>query len=1171
MSGMNGSHPSSESLRAFLSGRAKGVCVEEHVLACAECCSRLDGLTASIDAFEERLRDAVSGGRTATAPALPESIGDYRIIREIGRGGMGVVYEAEQISLKRKVALKALSATAGQSERVRFAYEARAAARLHHTNIVPVFGVGEHEATLYLVMQCIDGLSLDKTYFRHAPQSSRVVDWGIQIASALAHAHSQHVLHRDIKPGNLLLDSDDNVWLTDFGLARVDDRPEMTRAGDVLGTLRYLAPEAFEGKYSKHSDQYALGLTLYELLAGRPAYSETDRSHLVKTIMSEAPAPLDQLVPGLARDLVTVVQKAIDRDPSRRYTDVSDLTADLVRVKNGEPIRARRVSMTERAIRWARRNPALATAFGIIALFLVGGLIAASITASHFRSTAQTMTKLAGEREEQRRRAEAEEAATRRTLYDTQAHNCSTAAEVNGDSSHISHFLNDWRGHKRLADLAGWEWYFLDGLKRQARLTLHGHPLDIMGAAWSPDGKRLATAGFDKSIRLWDTANGRQDTLFSAPYGVLSLDWSRDGQRLVGIVVGGTVGCWSTADGQQLWSKPATSIRAQWSPDGQQCAVGRGNDLVVLSAAEGIDQSRLVGHSAGVTSIAWHPDGKRVASGDERGTVRIWDVANGKQLAEQSRGRGIDNLRWNASGDILAIVNGDPAVTLADANLAVVRQLPESSKAVHAIDVSSAGLIAVIVDQEVNVWNINSGAMVAKLGGLDGPSQVLKFAPDGRSLVTATRGWNSSARIFDVAPTESVKKWTVGTWTEMLGAAWDDAGRRFYASNRQIIEMRDATGQLIWSAPGRAAGQAISPDGRSLVGADQANHLTLWDAETGKVTRRFDKPLEHEFQRAHWNHDGSAVMVFTCQHGGGPPRQVSVWDTSNEVCSAQYPAYGSAVAPDGRLAVGGYYTVSIIDSKFPQSPTIWKVPAQSTSFLAWSPDGKFLAVDSGQEVHIREVATGRLTAKLIGHRSAVVSLAWSPDGRRLLTGSTDATYRLWDAIAGQPVLTLHDHGGPIWAVSWSPDGRQLLTAGAGVVRTVTAHAMGTPMQSRLPSEGGWWVVDTDEFQPESDPFVDGSARWFGPTDPSNGYLELAAAPFVYLTRVHAAEARRVRIATPGLIVPKLWLNGAPITRDTLVALQPGWNTLAAKVENSPENEAYLARARAGIFLTIQDE
>src|SRR5262249_26022044 len=146
-----------------------------------------------------------------------------------------------------------------------------------------------------------------------------------------------------IKPGNLLLDADDFVWLTDFGLARADDRPELTRAGDVLGTLRYLAPEAFEGKYSKHSDQYALGLTLYELLAGRPAYRDTDRSHLVKQIMTAAPAPLEQLVPGLPRDLVTVINKAIDRDPNRRYADVSDMAADLVRVRNGEPVRARRV------------------------------------------------------------------------------------------------------------------------------------------------------------------------------------------------------------------------------------------------------------------------------------------------------------------------------------------------------------------------------------------------------------------------------------------------------------------------------------------------------------------------------------------------------------------------------------------------------------------------------------------------------------------------------------------------------------------------------------------------------------------------------------------------------------------------------------------------------------
>jgi serine/threonine protein kinase/Tfp pilus assembly protein PilF len=404
-----------------------------------------------------------------------ERLGDFRILREVGRGGMGVVYEAEQVSLGRRVALKVLpqKVILDSRQKRRFEREARAAAKLHHTNIVPVFGVGEYEGMPYYVMQFIQGLGLDAvadeirnlqgqparprspddapTVTRHdvsaavvarslmtgefepgpesdaepdsegrrKPESSgsnassatplgsgtytassvslnlpgrdprakpkkqsyweSVATIGAQVADALEHAHSQGILHRDIKPSNLLLDTRGTVWVTDFGLAKASDhQDDLTHTGDILGTLRYMPPEAFEGKSDARGDVYSLGLTLYELLAQRPAFNEKDRHQLIRLVTTSEPERLDRLNAAIPRDLVTIIHKAIDREAGRRYQTARELASDLERFLANEPILARQAGPWERTIRWVRKKPAAAALIGMstVATVAVAGVIA---------------------------------------------------------------------------------------------------------------------------------------------------------------------------------------------------------------------------------------------------------------------------------------------------------------------------------------------------------------------------------------------------------------------------------------------------------------------------------------------------------------------------------------------------------------------------------------------------------------------------------------------------------------------------------------------------------------------------------------------------------------------------------------------------------------------------
>lgn len=320
----------------------------------------------------------------STVAPIFTHLGENRITREIGRGGMGIVYEAVQAPLGRAVAIKLLPSysTADRNARARFARETQVVARLRHPNIVPIYTVGDHEGLAYYVMALIDGYGLDHLadHPELAPplgtteRARWVAHLGQQAASALAYAHDQGILHRDIKPANLLLDSSGTLYLADFGLAKLAGDLSLTASGELSGTLRYLPPECLNDEADTRSDLYSLGLTLYELAAGRPAFDELNRARLLRQIQDCQAPPPSQLVKNLPRDLETIILKAIAREPANRYTSAADLGADLDRFLVGRPVLARRASALERSYRWVRRSPLIAA---LIALSLLLALTSA--------------------------------------------------------------------------------------------------------------------------------------------------------------------------------------------------------------------------------------------------------------------------------------------------------------------------------------------------------------------------------------------------------------------------------------------------------------------------------------------------------------------------------------------------------------------------------------------------------------------------------------------------------------------------------------------------------------------------------------------------------------------------------------------------------------------------
>jgi serine/threonine protein kinase len=529
--------------------------------------------------------------RAETLRGAPRHLGDYTILREVGRGGMGVVYEAVQQSLGRHVALKVLPwHQIGESSQLqRFQLEARAAAKLHHTNIVPVFGVGEDDGVHYYAMQFIHGQGLDNViaelrklrgggvdrhrrgedaggwtvaatiaqgfvsgrfqgssghdggevpgppkteastergpgepgeadatssastsglsrstdchYYR---QAARI---GLQVAEGLAYAHDQGILHRDIKPSNLLMDTRGTVWISDFGLAKAEGSDGPTRTGDIVGTFRYMAPERFEGKADRRSDVYALGATLYELITLRPLHGECDRARLVERILREPPAPPRSLDRRIPRDLETMVLKALDKDPQRRYASAAAMADDLRRFEEGRPITARQIAFWERLGMWARRRPAIA------AMALVVNVLLATLLGTGIWSYVEINRSLDVARDEGRK---SKASATAATLAGDSATEAARISKERAADLTWQDYINRVnRAYREVMDdnlaLAedllfgcpqehrGWEWHYVMRLCNMERLNIVAPGQTVNAIAYSPDGSLIAI-GSGRSI-----------------------------------------------------------------------------------------------------------------------------------------------------------------------------------------------------------------------------------------------------------------------------------------------------------------------------------------------------------------------------------------------------------------------------------------------------------------------------------------------------------------------------------------------------------------------------------------------------------------------------------------------------------------------------------------------
>lgn len=974
-------------------------------------------------------------------------IGDYRLLREIGRGGMGVVYEAEQESLGRRVALKVLPRSAADDARslARFQREARAAARMHHTNIVPVFEVGQDEEHVYYTMQLIQGQGLDrvigdlcnlrsestrktnepdkeaggihslacslengrfenKDLLEQEPlvasetsgpssasgldktvtqqsgstgsavlpgqselstvESNRgayyrsVSEIGYQTARALGYAHARGIVHRDIKPSNLILDTTGVVWVTDFGLAKTGDIG-MTHTGDILGTIRYMSPERFKGQCDVRADIYSLGLTLYELLVLKPAFESPDRLKLIELVASSEAAKPRSIDPRIPRDLETIVLKAIDKEPKRRYQSADDLADDLRRFINDEAILARRVSLGERFVRWGRRNRSLAASLVSIATLMLVLLVGSFAAALNFRGEkerqrrlvvqktelatrneelARSLKGMVAEKVDEARRANAaraeadlarrqvveEQAITRRNLYQAQINMAQLAFDA-GDGARSADLLSNWNTTDDAKALRGWEWYYLisQGSSGDNRIASEGRGT----VRWNHDGTRLAHAGMN-GISIWDPRSNRVvRTLIVQSNSIDAMEWSRDGRLAAADADRGTIRIW---DGQS----------------GEQVAV-------------------LTGHRRGVVGLDWSPDSRFLASASLDGTARVWDTTNNKQISYFSAGaEKIFDVAWHPDGSQIASVGSDP---------------------------------------NVNVWDPMTGKFISALHGHGALVTSIDWHPDGQMIATGAR----AGEVF---------LWTIGEEKPTMVS-----GHRRDCGFAQVAFNGD--GSLLASSATDALIRIYSLSEQKTVAT--INHLSV-------------TPLALD-----WHPEQSIIT-------GATTNDIRLYRVDDQELDGSFQTFKQPVvaldySSDSQRMLAASYNgeIRICD---PDSGEVMEELGgheEEMSLLltaSFSPDGRYVAAAGHPNiVFVWDARTGTLIQRL--HDSELSSkspwqirtLAWSADSRTIAACITDSVTQLWDVHSGNKKLSLPVQSRHPSAIAFAPppNNQILVTANHG--------------------------------------------------------------------------------------------------------------------------------------------
>ncbi len=959
---------------------------------------------------QTRASDSAATG-PAPAPARIRYFGDYELLEEIARGGMGVVFKARQLSLNRLVALKMIRSDYLMSPDIvrRFRTEAEAAASLDHPNIVPIFEIGEHEGQYYYSMKLVEGRNLARELRRrHSPlrcDRRRAVGFTARLARAVQYAHQRGVLHRDLKPSNILLDAQDEPQIADFGLAkRLDEAEALTLTGMGLGTPSYMAPEQAGGR-TKHFttavDVYSLGAILYELLTGQPPFRGETPLETLQQVLANEPRRPSVVAPGLDADLETICLKALSKNPAHRFSSPDALAEDLERWLEGKPVLARPVGLLEQGWRWCKRNPALAGAVLTVTVTLIAASVISlrmAVVADRERDKARTAQALEAE---QRQRAETQTAETRDRLARASVAN---GVRLLNEGDYFSALLwlvdalqldrnnpSGERDHRvRIASV-------LRNCPTLLRLWTPG----VRGATarFSPDGDWIAVSGEADTARVWDVEKGGPVSPAlrhggSSPIALLVFRPGRPELFTVGLQ---GAKLWDVSSGRLLHSFVQPRLRAiNLSKDGEYFASGSYEGaLAVWEVESGSLVFSNAVHRGAINAIGFTPNGRQLVTASRDSTARVWSVNDGRELLFLNHTNPVTFAEFDPTGERVLTGGDDGAARVWDARTGEPLLPPLRHKLwLWTTHYSPSGnhIVTCCGDQTVGIWDAKNGNLVGAPLKHDGHVLYAAFSADGQLMVTGAS--DGQARVFRM-PSGSPATPFIHHGQYVNEAAFHPDGRRLVTAGQD--------GQVrLWDLrppqPLCVAGLRLvtaSPDGELLLTENRDLRLQIWKVRA-------------------WQPVGPGMT------GETPVISAQISQDNRRLLVQRRPVHGAA---SQRLLD----TLDIVTGKVLAHSVLSNVPRTS---IRLSLDGRRLAWAETNKVFVFDTTLGDPSVRvLVAPQPATPngrSFSFSPDGR-LLAFAASALVRVWDVTTGSEVFPPLKHDDPVYCVRFSADGRWLVT------------------------------------------------------------------------------------------------------------------------------------------------